>query len=536
MPFSGLYRLWFYSTACQKVQTKISQKSKPKSQKATIKKPVPGYSYTPSQQKRKATNTMLHHSLLLFLTVIITQPYHSSAMNDPLRPPMVAPHPPMAPHLALASPATTTNDDDDGYDDDKDELGDTTPQLVAEEVLNTVIDDADKGEDSAADVMRLMRGGRGRKSVNLHYNPTPELKHCYSAEPGGQRGRWSSDGGMLPQWIPNKRCANLAKYDTGRVVKCFMSGGDGGLQDEPVWLVLAGDFNMWGTYQCLTGTDSRCSAIATSLRDLGYERLQFHPSAKKGNPKHGDSDTFFWPPRDHSLPPLRVSFRHVGGSVGGGNGHGNGNEKKSFLTNQGTDKTRDWNEMHEPDGTLRVPENWLTEHAVHTFGHVPDHLLFSTGRQHISRLGEKDCTTAKIASNFLRATDRVTIKHQLWLSVGGVSPAADKEASSLKPQGSDDQPVLDQNDDQQKNIRKIAATGGPTNQQCVWDAECSRMKAKHHRIPFVDLATRTEAAELPPYPSIFEKDGKHFGIALQEEIIRNWLPFLCHEVQDVREK
>ena len=38
------------------------------------------------------------------------------------------------------------------------------------------------------------------------------------------------------------------------------------------------------------------------------------------------------------------------------------------------------------------------------------------------------------------------------------------------------------------------------------------MKAKHHRIPFVDLATRTEAAELPPYPSIFEKDGKHFGM------------------------
>ena len=194
-------------------------------------------------------------------------------------------------------------------------------------------------------------------------------------------------------------------------------------------------------------------------------------------------------------------------------------KKESFLTNQGTDKTRDWNEMHEPDGTLRVPENWLMEHAVHTFGHVPDHLLFSTGRQHIPRLGEKDCTTAKIASKFLRATDRVTIKHQLWLSVGGVSPAADREASSLNPQGSDDQPVR-----------------GPTNQQCVWDAECSRMKAKHHRIPFVDLATRTEAAELPPYPGIFEKDGKHFGIALQEEIIRNWLPFLCHEVQDVSEK
>jgi hypothetical protein len=186
--------------------------------------------------------------------------------------------------------------------------------------------------------------------------------------------------------------------------------------------------------------------------------------------------------------------------------------------------------MHEPDGTLRVPENWFTKNAVHTFGHVPDHLLFSTGRQHVSKSDEKDCTTATTASRFLRSTDRVTIKHQLWISSGGITSVADKEAGSLKAQESDEQPVLD------VVQTRVAVTGGPTNQQCLWDAECARMQAKHHRIPFVDIAARTEAARIPPYPNIFEKDGKHFGLALHLEILRNWLPFMCHEVQDVREK
>ena len=443
--------------------------------------------------------------LTMFTTLMVSIVYCTSSVSSMILPPMSL-HPPMLVPVdttatAVSTPTLTYDDDD--YDVDDDTIGDTPEQIAR--AKDTLVkaeeqEDDNNSANTATNVMRLMRGGRGRKSVHSQHNPKSELKHCYSSEPGGQRGSWNVIGSDVPTWTTNRRCTGLMAYDEHRVVQCMMSAGDGGMQDEPVWLVLAGDFNTLATYKCMTGTSAECVGIGAELRHMGYEHLNFGPTPARGNPNHGDSDTFFWPPIDHKLPPIRVSFRHV---------H---HRRDGTLRDANNNVTRDWNEMHEADGTLRVPENWLLAHAVQTFGHIPDALLFSTGRSHVPRTDAKDCTYSRNAANFLRMTDRVTIKRQLWVSVGSIAP----------------------NTAAANNILTVAK--GPTNQQCLWDAECSRMQCKLHRIPFVDLAARTSAAALPPYPNVFEKDGKHYGIALVRETVRNWLPFLCHELHDVSEK
>jgi hypothetical protein len=463
-----------------------------------------------------------HHVMLLlsFSSGLMSRAMRPTAIPMPLHPPLRVPDfnpldvfDPKASTFSTQTQTSTNDDDDFDFDTDDDTIGDSPQQLVQDK--NTLQNDDDAAEvdnNDAVDIMRLMRGGRGRKSVHSNHNPKPELKHCYSSEPGGQRGSWSVAGGNIPEWNPNKRCTGLIRYTDERVVQCIMSAGDGGLQDQPVWIVLAGDFNILATYECMTGITTNCVGIYTKLRDLGYERLIFGPTkGKPGNPSSGDSDTYFWPPQDHlTLPPLRISFRHIRRVLG---------VDMSQILHDANNVTRDWNEMHESDNTIRINENWIVTNSIATFGHIPDALLFSTGRPHVPRSSTKECTFSRSAANFLKSNDRVTIKRQLWISVGGMTSAANNALN----EGSNGNGV-------------VSKSKGPTNQQCLWDAECTRMQCKHHRIPFVNIAERTSAAELPPFPTIFEKDGKHYGVALEREIIRNWLPQLCHELNDVTEK
>ena len=400
-------------------------------------------------------------------------------------------------------PPTTPPEADDDYDDESDQIG-NTPQL-ASDILNTVIEDGDKGESSAVDIMRLMRGGRGRKSVLKQHNPKPELKHCYSAEPGGQRGYWKSSTNshsLVPIWQNNQRCTGLKVLDIERAVKCIMQAGDhSNIINEPVWLTLVGDLNIWLVYQCFTGMDvsSECKMLGNALREKGYERLQF-PIIPTQSVHHNvqDSDTFFWPPNGHSLPPIRISFRRFTSNKNGG----------ILLSSNGT--TRDWNEMYDQKGNIRAKETWLANNGIKTFGRVPTSLLFSTGAPNVLKSDSKDCTLARHAGQFLKGTDRIPIQRQLWVSVGGISTKAQKK--------------------KHKSFM-------PTNQHLLWDAECSRMQAKLHKIPFVDIAARTTSAlNQDTLSHILQNDGTTIGPAIIEDIVRNWMPFLCHELKKVIKK
>ena len=489
---------------------------------------VPGVSIrfsasTKSAQKSPplsvTTARKMRQLLLLLSSCVLSTGMLPSVTTPSLNPPLLPPHPPMvvAPFSSVPAHITAAPTlPDDDYDQDNDDLG-NAPQLAHAAGDTVAANAADKEQDSATDIMRLMRGGRGRKSVFQQHNPKPELKHCYSAEPGGQRGSWQQTAAStIPVWQNNKRCSNLPPFDKTRAVQCMTGTSNSAANPlTPNWLVLVGDANMHATYLCLTGILLECKGIGDQLRTLGYERLYFGPTVVS-NPGYGtmdrsvvaDSDTFFAVPSRHNLAPLRISFRRITTN----------NVRGSFLENMQHTGTRDWNKMLNVDGTLRVEESWLSTNGVSIFGHVPQSLLFSAGASNVANTQTKDCTVARNAGTFLKATDRSI--DALWVSVGGVS--IHRVQAAVKGE--------------QHTLTAPPAPLAPTNQQLLWDAECSRMQAKLHRIPFVDVAARTMSAEIPPYPNIYQQDGSSFGVALYQDVIRNWLPWLCHEVRKVQEK
>jgi hypothetical protein len=60
------------------------------------------------------------------------------------------------------------------------------------------------------------------------------------------------------------------------------------------------------------------------------------------------------------------------------------------------------------------------------------------------------------------------------------------------------------------------------------------MRAKHHRLPFVDVAAMTEAAWRGSNKGLAEKVVR--GMPLHREVLRRWMPQLCHELPQIPEK
>ena len=348
--------------------------------------------------------------------------------------------------------------------------------------------------------MRLMRGGRGRKSVHSRARPPAALRRCYSGEPGGQRGSWSTSGADgVPTWLPNMRCADLPEYDENRVVQCILKASAAtSAAFQPVWLVVTGGDAMRATYDCLTGASRECTGIAETLKDMGYARLVFgddpaSPSSGRG----GDYDTVFWPPKQEGkeassqkLPALRLSYRRLAA------------HRAEFLH----PKSMRWDVMRRADGSLRKSENWLARRAPSTWGKHPSALLFSTGESFVpagKSAADKNCSSAKSAVAFLRESYAEVDKQLLWVSVGTPRPGGAERAS-------------------------------PTTQECLWDRECGRMRAKHHRLPFVDVAAMTEAAWRSHDERLAIKVEQ--GLPLHREVLRRWMPQLCHDLPQIPEK
>ena len=179
------------------------------------------------------------------------------------------------------------------------------------------------------------------------------------------------------------------------------------------------------------------------------------------------------------------------------------------LEDPTTHTTRDWSDMYEVDGVTprRNPESWWTQHRQ-TF-RQPTGLLFSTGLSNPAHTngggngGHKNCTVARQAGLFLKTIDTTSIQHQLWVSPW-TSSSSSLSSSSSSSSSTFAQPLL-------------------------WEAECDRMQAKLHRIPFIDVAARTTARQGTLLDGVFE-------VALVQDVLRNWLPWLCQELKKVQEK
>lgn len=443
------------------------------------------------------------------------------------------------PPLPGAAPGDFGYDDDESHPDDDDLKnvinGGATTKKIRTKPTDTggnSFDHATEGDTSqtnAADIMRLMRGGRGRKSVHSHARPPPALRRCYSAEPGGQHGSWSSQTGNWPVWIPNPRCSDLPDFDENRVVQCLLKSAYGqnevtspniktngrpeaaSSRGKPVWLALVGDASIRSTYECLTGGSHNCIDIGRIFQSMGYERLVFDGSSSAGQANNskessgGDHDTVFWPPKTdaatQSLPPLRISFRLLEA------------HRSEFIGSKGLR----WQEMLSENGAQHVIENWLSSRAENTWGEQPTALLFSSGRSLVpsgESVNKKDCSTAKASAAFLRAIHSSSGSQLLWVTVSTPRPTSHNE--------------------------KESAEDGPTTQQILWDRECGRMLAKHYRLPFVDTTELTEAAWRGDDPDlavkIVEPDGLTLGLPIQHEILRRWMPQLCQELPQIPEK
>lgn len=337
--------------------------------------------------------------------------------------------------------------------------------------------DAESATYTAQDVMRLMRGGRGRKALHSHAAPKPSEERCFSAEPGAQRGRWS-DVDDAVEWIPNERCRNLQSYDENQLFGCLFSFHPASSapvagSTQGTWLVLAGDSNMRGIYYCVSG--KWCPGIQAHFAQLGYGSLHFEgvSDGSHGDSRWADEDTVYWPPAGSKLPPIRISLRFMGGY-------------RRYLD---TDAAPDWRLMRESDGTVQAEQPWLHSHQI-VWGDKPDALLFSTGRWMTPQVQTKDCSVAKSAAKFLR---NANAKRVLWASANAGFG------------------------------RKL-----PSRHQVRRDAECDREHAKHNRIPFLDLFGMSEAAiRLPSAPTFFQNDGYHMGWILNREVLRFWTRQMC---------
>lgn len=443
---------------------------------------------------------------------------------------------PLMPHANDAKPLTSTRRSpvpplpgaspvEFGYDDDEPPPNDVLENGVDDSATSmekrTISTDASGNsfdhETDAADIMRLMRGGRGRKSVHSRARPPAALRRCYSAEPGGQRGSWSLRTGRWPVWIPNPRCSDLPDFDENRLVQCLLKSASSSntrtngqptaafSKVKPVWLALVGDASTRVVYECLTGGSRACIDIARMFQSMGYERLVFDGSSSAGQ-ANSDHDTVFWPPKTEaamqSLPPLRISFRLL----------------KSHRSEFTSSKGIQWNEMLSENGVQHAIENWLSSRAKNTWGEQPTALLFSNGRSFIpsgESVKAKDCSTAKASTEFLRAFHKSDGSSQLlWVTVPTPRPSSRSDKESAK--------------------------NGPTNQQILWDRECGRMMAKHYRLPFIDATELTEAAwrgdNADIAAKIMEPDGFTLGLPIQQEIIRRWMPQLCQELPRIPEK
>ena len=60
------------------------------------------------------------------------------------------------------------------------------------------------------------------------------------------------------------------------------------------------------------------------------------------------------------------------------------------------------------------------------------------------------------------------------------------------------------------------------------------MRAKHHRLPFVDVAAMTEAAWRGGDQGVADKVEQ--GLPLHREVLRRWMPQLCGELPQIPEK